>query len=278
MTSAMAQDIVCLACGGIVDPPAESPGRPCRCERSGGEAKAVTCPTCGGSLAIGVRACPYCSSTLATCRCSACLAWNLAGGSHCQACGRLLVAFQRDGSASYACPRCKAALQARTYGDLGVDECDACGGLLIAPATMDRIVASRDTPTNLQLQLPKRATKRETAVRYVFCPVCEKSMNRKAFGRVSGVVVDVCKDHGVWFDAGELALVIEFVERGGLERERERQLAELAERERRTREVEMNADRLDALAADGRAGFASERSGYVLGLDLVRFMADVWRR
>ncbi len=29
-------------------------------------------------------------------------------------------------------------------------------------------------------------------------------------------MVDVCRDHGVWFEAGELKLVLEFVESGGL--------------------------------------------------------------
>ena len=43
-------------------------------------------------------------------------------------------------------------------------------------------------------------------------------MNRTVFGRVSGVIVDVCKDHGVWFDAGEINAIIQFVEEGGMAR------------------------------------------------------------
>jgi len=276
----MPDDIVCLACGGIVDPPKESPARPCRCATASPEAKAILCPTCGGSLAVGVRACPYCASTLATCRCAACLAWNLAGAAHCQACGRVLVSSEASGSAAaYGCPRCKAELKARTYGDLGVEECDACGGLFLAPQTMDRLVAARDMPTNLRLHLPRRALKAETVVRYLFCPVCGKSMNRQAFARISGVVVDVCKADGIWFDAGELAAVIEFVERGGLERERERQLAELDERERRVRGVELNADRMDGLGADFLSVHrSSAHSGPLQGAEVLEFMADLWRK
>jgi Zn-finger nucleic acid-binding protein len=56
-------------------------------------------------------------------------------------------------------------------------------------------------------------------------------MNRQVFARISGVIVDVCKDHGVWFDTGELEAVIEFIEAGGLEAARERAtLARLADR------------------------------------------------
>jgi Zn-finger nucleic acid-binding protein len=190
------------------------------------------------------------------------------------------VSTEASGSAAtYGCPRCKAELKARTYGDLGVEECDACGGLFLAPQTMDRLVAARDMPTNLRLHLPRRALKAETVVRYLFCPVCGKSMNRQAFGRISGVVVDVCKAHGVWFDAGELAAVIEFVEHGGLERERERQLAELDERERRVREVELSADRMDGLGADYLSGNRrSARIGHRDGVEVLQFIADLWRK
>lgn len=35
-------------------------------------------------------------------------------------------------------------------------------------------------------------------------------MNRKNFGKQSGVLVDVCTMHGVWFDRGELDVVAAF--------------------------------------------------------------------
>jgi hypothetical protein len=47
-------------------------------------------------------------------------------------------------------------------------------------------------------------------------------MNRQNFGGMSGVIVDICSKHGVWFDSGELPRVLEFVENGGLARARER--------------------------------------------------------
>jgi Zn-finger nucleic acid-binding protein len=53
-------------------------------------------------------------------------------------------------------------------------------------------------------------------VRYRPCPVCRTMMNRHNFGRSSGVIVDICSQHGVWFDAGELPRVLDFVQAGGL--------------------------------------------------------------
>ncbi len=253
----------------------------CHCPKPSEEAKSIACPGCGGSIAVGARACPYCGSTVATCRCAACLAWNLAGAAHCQACGRSLApqAASAGIAAAYGCPRCRSQLQAREYGDLSVEECDKCGGLFLAPTTMDRLVAARDMPTSLRLALPKREMKRESAVRYIACPTCGKSMNRQAFGRISGVIVDVCKSHGVWFDAGELAEVIRFVEQGGLERERERELAELSEQERRLRTAERRSERMDSLGIDlDASGVGSARTGHVhSAAGILSFIADLWR-
>jgi Zn-finger nucleic acid-binding protein len=44
-------------------------------------------------------------------------------------------------------------------------------------------------------------------------------MTRMNFGRHSGIVVDVCRSHGTWFDRGELDAVLEFVRAGGIETE-----------------------------------------------------------
>jgi hypothetical protein len=41
-------------------------------------------------------------------------------------------------------------------------------------------------------------------------------MNRKNFGAHSGIIVDVCREHGTWFDGDELAAALEFVRAGGL--------------------------------------------------------------
>ena len=44
---------------------------------------------------------------------------------------------------------------------------------------------------------------------------------RELRARVSGIVVDLCKGHGVWFDANELQGILTFVAHGGLDRMRE---------------------------------------------------------
>lgn len=68
-----------------------------------------------------------------------------------------------------------------------------------------------------------------TAVRYVACPVCKKIMNRSNFAHRSGVVIDSCKGHGVWLEAGELGRALGFIDSGGLDRLRDEQAHEITE-------------------------------------------------
>ena len=63
---------------------------------------------------------------------------------------------------------------------------------------------------------------------YVKCPSCATMMNRKLFAAGAGVIVDVCRAHGTFFDAGELPQIIDFVMKGGLEAAQKKEI----ERER----------------------------------------------
>jgi Zn-finger nucleic acid-binding protein len=51
-------------------------------------------------------------------------------------------------------------------------------------------------------------------VQYLRCPACNELMLRHNFGDSSGVIVDVCGKHGVWFDNGELAQALSFCASG----------------------------------------------------------------
>jgi hypothetical protein len=76
-------------------------------------------------------------------------------------------------------------------------------------------------------------------VRYRKCVACGTIMNRLNFGRLSGTIVDVCRGHGTFLDAGELHAVVRFIQSGGLDRARERQIEDLKEQEQRLRQAQM---------------------------------------
>jgi Zn-finger nucleic acid-binding protein len=105
-------------------------------------------------------------------------------------------------------------------------------------------------------------------------------MLRKNFGQSSGIIVDVCRSHGIWFDSGELPRVLAFVEAGGLElaREREAEQKRQAERRERVAAAERQLSPLSAPASLSRAHNAAvaadmaEASAALLGFlrDLLR--------
>jgi hypothetical protein len=67
-------------------------------------------------------------------------------------------------------------------------------------------------------------------------------MNRSNFGGGSGVIVDVCGPHGAFLDRGELTRIVDFVEKGGWEKVRKREILRIEE---------------DAAALEGRKRTAS---------------------
>lgn len=53
-------------------------------------------------------------------------------------------------------------------------------------------------------------------VKYLPCPVCAERMNRRQFVPGSGVIIDECRDHGIWLDAGEHHRILDFVRTHGM--------------------------------------------------------------
>jgi Zn-finger nucleic acid-binding protein len=45
--------------------------------------------------------------------------------------------------------------------------------------------------------------------------ICGALMNRRNYGRKSGVIVDVCARHGLWFDLDELDRLLRWIHEGG---------------------------------------------------------------
>ena len=96
-----------------------------------------------------------------------------------------------------------------------------CGGVFVETQAFDAIVEDEDRRAVVDASLVEQPlTDVRDPVQYVPCPECETLMNRTNFGRRSGIIVDVCKNHGTWFDADELRRVIAFVKSGGLDKAR----------------------------------------------------------
>jgi Zn-finger nucleic acid-binding protein len=184
----------------------------------------LNCPTCGAPAAGPDAArCEYCGSTLTTTSCPSCFGAMFVGMQFCPHCG---AKGDRsvDASTAIPCPSCKGTMQRIRVGATAMLECSSCHADWLDAGTFTNLCLNREergaiaaltaAPTGTAIT---GATKQ---VRYVPCPVCRNLMNRENFGRRSGVIVDVCKGHGVWFERNELAAVMAFIDSGGLERAR----------------------------------------------------------
>lgn len=156
---------------------------------------------------------------------------NLPTAVHCAACGYELGLDPVAEPEELPCPSCASPFAAiPTEGSGRVLECTSCGGQWVDHASL-RTLFERRLRVSTGLDAPIQQLSSPTRVRYLPCPLCTGLMNRRNFGERSGVIVDVCRAHGVWFDPGELPRVLAFVSRGGLEEAARRE----AEREREYR-------------------------------------------
>jgi Zn-finger nucleic acid-binding protein len=211
------------------------------------DATSLHCPNCGAPAAPGEQACRYCQAALATVSCPACFAAMFEGSVYCPKCGARRARTETAGARTARCAACTGKMREVAIGDVALMECGGCFGVWIDAGTFEHICADRAAQTAVLHQwtaAAKQATLPE--VRYRPCVACGKLMNRMNFGRVSGTVVDVCKGHGTFLDAGELHQIVTFIQQGGLDRARQRQIDELKEEETRLRALRSAQERMPA--------------------------------
>ncbi len=123
-------------------------------------------------------------------------------------------------------------------GTTKVRECTQCFGLWIGTKAFADICAQKEQQASvLGAQLgPTAHATLEPDFHYRPCPQCHQLMNRVNFAHCSGVIIDVCKPHGAWFDRDELREIVEFIRAGGIDRAHE------IERERVEYEEQRAAD------------------------------------
>lgn len=186
------------------------------------EARVYQCPVCGAFAREGERTCRHCSTLLSTLRCGHCFELSFPDDLHCRGCGKELGLAVSPEASQLACPDCKLALSAFRADAGELQACGRCGGQFVTDGLLRALLEQREAlgqAVPSAVGLP-RGNPLTDPVRYRPCPSCNALMNRKNFGGTSGIVVDVCRLHGTYFDAGELPRVLEFVRRGGLVRAR----------------------------------------------------------
>jgi len=111
-----------------------------------------------------------------------------------------------------ACPRCRQQLVPRTESTVTAQVCPRCGSLWLDPWRAAQVTDIHGVARALRALADDAARRAPfggaTGQFNVACPFCGLTMERMAHQR-SGVVVDLCQQHGTWFDRGELQRVVD---------------------------------------------------------------------
>jgi Zn-finger nucleic acid-binding protein len=239
------------------------------------EAQTLNCPNCGAATSSDAPQCLYCESKLATIACPSCFGMIFMGSKFCQHCGASPTQVKAADLSMLKCPRCKIDMTAITLGNEAMRECEKCGGLWVEVAAFARICADREEQSAVlggAAPLPLQGASDGGRVSYIPCPQCGNLMNRINFARCSGVIVDICRGHGTWFDRDELSQIVQFIRGGGFELSRQREKRDL-EHER----AQLRAQQFAASQTSGFERFAAsdERVGGLSAThELLKFLID----
>jgi Zn-finger nucleic acid-binding protein len=110
------------------------------------------------------------------------------------------------------CPVCFERLSLGSIAGYEVSYCEGCRGVLTTNADFPHIVRQRraeSAPVEVQSPLD-----REELNRQIDCPACGRRMETHPYHGGGNAVIDTCASCGlIWFDAGELAAIVEAPQR-----------------------------------------------------------------
>ncbi len=165
----------------------------------------MKCSSCGASLGTNSNVCHYCGSLNDT---------DLRS---------LHYYTTNEPETDRNCPRCNKPLNTidlKLNGSFFIERCNNCLGLFFDPSELEHLLENHvqhvHQVDHKQLNLlVEEQHKEDWGTTYIKCPICQKLMNRQAYGSRSGVIVDTCKNHGIWLDGGELGTLFRWSKAGG---------------------------------------------------------------
>jgi len=196
------------------------------------EAAVVRCSSCGAPRESGAPNCRFCGADFSLHErdlhtvCPSCFARVSDRADYCHHCGGALAPEGVAGEqTALCCPACdgERKLVGRNVGGVPVLECGQCAGLWLGEKTFSELVRrAKDRAAGLDpFFTASRSSSGEAdggrelgKWRYRNCPECGKMMHRRQYGEGSGVILDTCRDHGIWFDADEMPRILAWVRSG----------------------------------------------------------------
>jgi len=106
------------------------------------------------------------------------------------------------------CPVCKESMVVLELNEIEIDFCTRCSGIWLDAGELELMFDTEAERKNLVESFHKEPDHPE---KHYKCPICAKKMIKVHVGDEKQILIDKCKkDHGLWFDKGELKTVIQF--------------------------------------------------------------------
>ncbi len=161
------------------------------------------CDNCGAALDAteGTVTCKFCQAV------NAAPAREVAVPVPVQVVQQVVQVVGDAATAQRLCPHCQKRLAAVRVLDVELAGCGGCGGIWIDNEGARRVLASPhevfgDLATRAAKNRATQAPPRSATPR---CPTCQVGLDRV---KAHGLELDVCADHGTWFDAWELSRLV----------------------------------------------------------------------
>ena len=112
------------------------------------------------------------------------------------------------------CPACREPMVVLELDEVEIDYCISCKGIWLDSGELELLLEDASERDAVFSSFQADSAAQEKSIK---CPICSKRMHKVLCGKERKVRIDKCKkDHGIWFDEGELEQVVAI---GGFDKE-----------------------------------------------------------
>ena len=149
--------------------------------------RVLVCPRCGAPLP------PAAAHESVTC-------------AFCQTTSEIAKLAGEAKPSDKTCPRCEQRLFFGDAEGVAMLGCGLCGGIWLDNDAAQKVADHySERVVEMANRASKSAARRPDLQVAARCAECRTEMQPRTFGTVT---IDICADHGTWFDAGELATLV----------------------------------------------------------------------
>jgi Zn-finger nucleic acid-binding protein len=100
------------------------------------------------------------------------------------------------------CPHCSNVLITLEFAGFEIDRCFKCHGIWLDSGELEYLLGPETGNEYMKSMKSAHSDERQKK-----CPICSVKMAQMVIGK-QGILLDMCRDHGIWFDAGELEKIL----------------------------------------------------------------------